>query len=611
MARGKQQGKHMVKQASLKTLKSTMVKNTKHTGKNRGTRINNKTPRTFSQVRKHVTQMSKEDINQCIRLLGVFKGDITLSSHLLKRGRVKFDVEDVISKLSGTTKALKKSIVEYSERYSNGEWLQRITLLIANKEVYFDNEIEASKGHLEVCIDISHRTLLTGYFREDDSRKQSNIDLSLYIPSLEIRGYKKGGYIYSNEGLDTGLKDYYDSVYKEDGGSKLSQKISQIATNKKGLREVKTGEYLKKYVKTGYNGLDYQYISLVVGVDSFKEVMSKIQNRYPYPVKVGMRLKDDNKQLKYIIITDKEEGYSNIRKSIVKDFQDKKYGRLFYFGTIVEGEYELDFIIKNNEEKHLDITDSNKGVKELNFINEGRHGIEVYEVEGYNSYLSQKYKFSELDMLEKRLPNKVQPNFEVHTNGDIYYYTNGEKVKCEEFEENRDIKVVGYTDEGEELIRSKSKLLASAFIRNPNKYNYVTYKDKNYKNLRLDNLEWGSKEDYNFKVRGMGITNNKKCYGCSKEVGINLLGFCKSCYVLLNADPMKREERKYYREKLKIKQSVSRIPLYELTDNQMEKMKLRKEGKKYTEIAEDLGVSYQAVYQSILRVLSKYPKQDN
>lgn len=74
---------------------------------------------------------------------------------------------------------------------------------------------------------------------------------------------------------------------------------------------------------------------------------------------------------------------------------------------------------------------------------------------------------------------------------------------------------------------------------------------------------------------------------------------------------MKSEERKYYREKLKIKQSVSHIPLYELTDNQMEKMKLRKEGKKYTEIADDLVVSYQAVYQSIIRVLSKYPKQDN
>lgn len=154
MTRGKQQGKSTIKQATLNTLKATMVKTTHNTGKNRGTRINNKTPRTFSQVRKHVTQMTKEEINQCIRLLGIFKGEITLSSHLLKRGKVNFDVEDVKSKLSGTTKSLKKSIVEYSERYSNGEWLQRITLLIANKEVYFDNEIEVSNGHLEVCLDI-------------------------------------------------------------------------------------------------------------------------------------------------------------------------------------------------------------------------------------------------------------------------------------------------------------------------------------------------------------------------------------------------------------------------------------------------------------------------
>lgn len=449
--------------------------------------------------------------------------------------------------------------------------------------------------------------MLTGYFREEDSRKPSNIDLSLYTPSLEIRGYKKGGYVFSNEGLDKGLKDYYDSVYKEDEGVKLSQKISQITTNKKGVREVKKEDYLKKYVKTGYNGLDYQYINLVLGVDIFKEVLSKIQNKYPYPVKLGMRLKDDNKQLKEIIITDKEEGYSKLRKSIVKDFKGETYGRLFYFGTIVEGKYELDFIIKNNEEKDLNINDNSKGIKELNINNEGRYGIEVYEVEGGNGYLSQKYTFSELDILEKRLPKKVKPNFEVHTNGDIFYYQNGEKVKCEEFEESRDIKVVGYDIRGEELIRSKSKLLAIAFIGNPNKVDYVIYKDSNYKNLRLDNLEWGRAEDYNWKVRGLGMSINKRCYSCSKEGRIKELGFCRKCEVLLKADPMRWEEKEYYRNKLKIKQGVSHVPLHELTDNQKEKMRLRKEGKTYTEISEELGVSYQVVYQSIFRVISKYP----
>jgi len=62
------------------------------------------------------------------------------------------------------------------------------------------------------------------------------------------------------------------------------------------------------------------------------------------------------------------------------------------------------------------------------------------------------------------------------------------------------------------------KLVANAFLENPNNFSYVNHKDKNYKNNNVDNLEWLDIEGTTKKVHQFDLDGNYiKTYNSSNE----------------------------------------------------------------------------------------------
>ncbi|MEK4128560.1 HNH endonuclease [Solibacillus sp. FSL W8-0474] len=136
------------------------------------------------------------------------------------------------------------------------------------------------------------------------------------------------------------------------------------------------------------------------------------------------------------------------------------------------------------------------------------------------------------------------------------------------------------------------RLLALAFVPNPEGKKVVSFRDGNPKNLEIENLFWLSQNEL--------IKNNEKesvpCNHCGKnKQSRNLL--CVNCSNLI-----KRENAKLERERLRIKELNDTFPeqvWIHLTEKQLLYIKLYIKGYKQKEIAEIFGVSSQAVNRSI------------
>lgn len=151
------------------------------------------------------------------------------------------------------------------------------------------------------------------------------------------------------------------------------------------------------------------------------------------------------------------------------------------------------------------------------------------------------------------------------------------------------------------------RLMAEAFLPNPDNKKYVLFKNNDPKDLRLDNLMW---DDGTFMIKRRSEkrqSNKIKCPGCGKLN--DQIVVCVTCKKQKKA--LKKEQERLK----KIRKKLARIDLEHLDDESKEIIQMRRAGKTYSDIAKELGKSYQSIYYLVERARnskrSKTRRKDN
>ena len=98
---------------------------------------------------------------------------------------------------------------------------------------------------------------------------------------------------------------------------------------------------------------------------------------------------------------------------------------------------------------------------------------------------------------------------------------------------NRAYASVSYQDSGKQKREYVHRLVANAFLPNPEKLPQVNHKDGNPRNNAVDNLEWCTGK-YNIQhAYATGLINHyrkgRTCAGCGALVADNSKGLCHTC----------------------------------------------------------------------------------
>lgn len=200
--------------------------------------------------------------------------------------------------------------------------------------------------------------------------------------------------------------------------------------------------------------------------------------------------------------------------------------------------------------------------------------------------------------------------FEVHQDGTIYRHSKKGRHLCKQMDTSRDgrYKCVTATINGKQKQFYVHRLVAKAFIPNPNKKPQVNHKDGNTKNNNLSNLEWvTAKENIMHAYQHNLIPTLKtadECMTCNNKT-MSKDGICSQC-----KENTKRIIRRTKMLEDRVNQ-VAHLNLDLLTSKQKEIVEMRLQAKSYEEIGDILGISRQAVEHSIKLVIARDERKKN
>lgn len=207
-------------------------------------------------------------------------------------------------------------------------------------------------------------------------------------------------------------------------------------------------------------------------------------------------------------------------------------------------------------------------------------------------------KESMIKELPKELENvrsKIVKNgmFQIFENGKVFKLYNGMLVDCHISKTNGYFTITRMVN-GKQHLFYVHRLLAEAFIPNPEKKSQVIFKDNNKENISLDNLFWANSSDYK-----KWLYNNKfvdkyrkytECIQCGRLTR-RKDSVCPDCYTKIVSE----KQRKWTIEKRKKTVDHLREHYYLFTDKQKEVVALRSKGMTYQEIGDELGKTRQGV----------------
>lgn len=194
--------------------------------------------------------------------------------------------------------------------------------------------------------------------------------------------------------------------------------------------------------------------------------------------------------------------------------------------------------------------------------------------------------------------------FEVYEDSRIYRHSKRGRKLCPQFSTSRNgkYKCVTAVINGKQKHFYVHRLVAEAFLPNPENKPQVNHKDGNPSNNHVDNLEWvTNKENVKHAVDNhlyKTLEDAEECLLCENKT-MTKDGICTSC-----KNNEKRKKEKIKRD-LEIYKSVSDVELSILTPNEYKAIELRKQALTYQKIGNVMNVSKQRAEQLIKRSLEK------
>lgn len=198
--------------------------------------------------------------------------------------------------------------------------------------------------------------------------------------------------------------------------------------------------------------------------------------------------------------------------------------------------------------------------------------------------------------------------FRVTTDGGVFRKRNGQWVPTKQTscgrgnDSGQKYKVVSYMEKGKQRHAYVHRLIAEAFIPNPDGLPQVNHKDGNPENNRAENLEWCTAQ-YNIQhAYRTGLINPLKCAAPCLRCGNPTTAkdqICPACKL-----EIKVEENQKYQFAKRRDEAYSIDPNL-LTGTQFKYVQARAAGMSIPQIAEKYSVSKQCVSKAIRQSIRK------
>lgn len=195
-------------------------------------------------------------------------------------------------------------------------------------------------------------------------------------------------------------------------------------------------------------------------------------------------------------------------------------------------------------------------------------------------------------------------DFEITDCGDVYKITNGmrEEANITMAGRGQRYKMLSYKQDGKWKNEFVHRLVAKAFVPNPNQYNVVHHKDGNPTNNHYENLEWCTQKENMSYAYEAGVYAHlfTECVICGSTT-MSKDSICPSCRAKQKADYKRMQSRD--EKAVAVKSALDKIDMSALSPRDERVITLYAEGLTFSEIGREFGLTRERIRQLIDRIV--------